>query len=75
VAAKSCRGGSVLREGEPVADVVQACDLPGWTDLIWVIDVGADEPVIISATHGPDVTPAQEAELVGIVESASFVLP
>jgi hypothetical protein len=44
---------------------------PGWSSRFWVLDVG-DNPVLISASHGPDVTQAQEAELVEMVESISF---
>ena len=46
-------------------------DAPGWTSQMWVLDVDG-HPVLISASHGPDVTPAQEAELVEMVESISF---
>jgi hypothetical protein len=53
---------------------IRAEGLAGWTSDIWVVDV-AGTTVVLSATHGPDVTPAQEAELVEIVQSASFVLP
>lgn len=44
---------------------------PGWSSRMWVLDVEG-HPVLISASHGPDVTPAQEAELVEMVESISF---
>ena len=48
-----------------------AFEYPGWTSRIWVLDVEGN-PVLIHASHGPDVTPAQEAELVEMVESISF---
>ena len=51
-----------------------AFDLPGWSSTTWVFNVDG-HLVVVSASQGPDVTPAQEQELVGIVESLSFVLP
>ena len=48
-----------------------AFEYPGWTSRIWVLDVEGN-PVLIQASHGPDVTPAQKAELVEMVESISF---
>jgi hypothetical protein len=66
-----CASGTVPREGG--LGVIRAAGMAGWTSQIWVIDVG-DTTVVISASQGPDVTTAQETELVRIVESASFVL-
>jgi hypothetical protein len=74
VATEPCSGGSALWEAGVDAGLAMARDFPGWTSLIWVLDVGGVRAVI-NASHGPAVTPAQEAELVQIVESASFVLP
>jgi hypothetical protein len=68
-----CAGGSVLREGDSVDAMITALDMPGWTTLVWIVEV-AGQRAVISASHGPDVSPAQEAELVQIVESGSFVL-
>jgi hypothetical protein len=68
-ATQHCTGGVALRELR--AGVVGAVDLPGWTSLIWVLDVGEDRAVV-SASYGPDGTPDQEAELVRMVESALF---
>ena len=48
-----------------------AFEYPGWTSRIWVLDVEGN-PVLIQASHGPDVTPAQQDELVEMVESISF---
>ena len=67
-----CAEGTVLREGFP--GYLCVAGLARWTDLVWVLDVG-DSRVVISASHGPHVSPASEDELVRIVESASFVLP
>ena len=44
---------------------------PGWTNLFWVLDVEGNL-VLISASYGPDVTPAEQDELVEMVESISF---
>ena len=44
---------------------------PGWTGLFWVLDVEG-HPVLITASYGPDVTRAQQDELVEMVESISF---
>jgi hypothetical protein len=51
-----------------------ALDLPGWSSTTWVFNVDG-HLVVVSASQGPDVTSAEEQELVGIVESLSFVLP
>jgi hypothetical protein len=51
-----------------------ASDLPGWSSTTWAFKVDG-HLVVVSASRGPDVTPAEEQELVGIVESLSFVLP
>jgi hypothetical protein len=69
-----CAGGGVLREDGNGGTMIGAYDMRGWTDLVWVLEVAGNR-VVISASHGPDVSPAQEAELVAMVESASFVLP
>jgi hypothetical protein len=53
---------------------VMAFEYPGWTSRIWVLDVEGS-PVLIHASHGPDVTPSEETELVGMVESISFSEP
>lgn len=67
-----CGAGFVLREHYPGAVVVYGDR--GWTNLVWILDVG-DTRVVINASHGPDATPAQEAELVRMVESVSFIVP
>jgi hypothetical protein len=67
-----CAGEVVLREFS--LRVVMASQFPGWSSVIWAVDVD-DHLVVVAASHGPDVTPAEEQELVGIVESLSFVLP
>lgn len=69
-----CSEGTALRETGVVSGVAMAQHVPGWTSLIWVLDVGGSQ-VVINAGLGPRATPAHEAELVRIVESASFVLP
>jgi len=51
-----------------------AVDLPGWSSTTWVFRVG-EHLVVVSASQGPNVTPAEEQELVGIVESLTFALP
>ena len=48
-----------------------AFEYPGWTSRFWVLDVEGN-PVLISASYGPDVTPAEQDELVEMVESISF---
>ena len=48
--------------------------MAGWTNLLWVLDVGGP-PGARQRQPRPDVTPAEEAELVEIVESISFVVP
>jgi hypothetical protein len=68
-----CTGGTVPVAAEATG-AVQACELPGWTSLIWVVEVGGHR-ITLAATHGPGVSPAEEPELVGIVESLTFVLP
>jgi hypothetical protein len=72
---KPCTAGLDIWASGNVAGLVAPFDRPGWTNLLWVVDVGAEDPVIISASYGPGVTPAQVDELVAIVQSASFVLP
>jgi hypothetical protein len=69
-----CAGGSAMREIGVATGLAMAESLPGWTSLIWVLDLDGTR-VVVNASYGPDVTPAQEAELVAMVESASFVLP
>jgi hypothetical protein len=69
---RSCANMNVWRETPRGS--VQAFGLPGWTTLLWVCEVDGVR-VVIAARRGPDTTPAQEAELVRMVESASFVAP
>jgi hypothetical protein len=47
---------------------------PGWTYWLWVVDVEG-EPVTVLAAHGPATTPAERAELTGMVEGLDFVAP
>jgi hypothetical protein len=47
---------------------------PGWTYRTWVLDVQGD-PLVIMAAHGPEATPAEQAELTAIVEGTTFVAP
>jgi hypothetical protein len=46
----------------------------GWTDLIWVMDVGG-KTLMIDACYGPLASPEEIDELVHMVETASFVTP
>jgi hypothetical protein len=68
-----CTGGTVPAATEDPS-TVDAWVAPGWTSLIWVVRVHGHR-VVVAATHGPDVTRAEEQELVGIVESLTFVRP
>jgi len=70
---KPCASDVVVREWV-TPGVVRTYGLAGWTNLLWVVDVEG-RPVIVNASHGRDVTPAEEAELVEIVESMTFVVP
>jgi hypothetical protein len=54
--------------------MVRLEDEAGWTNRVWVLDVDG-VPILVNASHGPDVTPAQKAELARIVASISFVVP
>jgi hypothetical protein len=72
---KTCTAGVDLWRNGEAAGLIAPFDRPDWINLIWVVDIGVEDPVIISASYGPDVTPAQVDELIAIVESASFVLP
>jgi len=67
-----CAGAFILREWGK--RVIGTCSMPGWTSLTWVTEIN-NTVVVIAASHGPDVSRAQEEELVGIVESLTFVLP
>jgi hypothetical protein len=49
-------------------------DAPGWTDLIWVVDVDGRR-LVINASYGPEVAPAEVDELVRMVESVTFTDP
>ena len=51
-----------------------AFELPGWSSTTWVFRIDG-HLVVVAASQGPDVTPAEAQELTGIVESLSFVLP
>jgi hypothetical protein len=66
----ACVGGVVLREYDERS--LRTCAVPGWTALTWVAEVDG-QVVLVAASHGPDVTPAEEDELVAMVESLSFV--
>ena len=46
----------------------------GWTSRIWVVDVDGRR-LVVAAHHGPDATPDEIDELVGMVESITFVDP
>ena len=50
-----------------------ASHVSGWSSTTWVFRVDG-HLVVVSASQGPDVTPAEAQELMGIVESLSFVL-
>jgi hypothetical protein len=69
----SCGEGMMLREGS-FRGRVSLHGEGDWTNRVWVLDVDGID-VLINASHGPDATPAQKAELVRIVESISFVVP
>ena len=72
-------GDQALRVGRRTSGVahpgiLRTYGMAGWTNLLWVLDVEGHQ-VLVNASHGRDATPAEQAELVGIVESISFVLP
>lgn len=47
---------------------------PGWTYRVFVLDVDGERLAIV-AVHGPEVTPAELAELTGMVTSLRFIDP
>ena len=47
---------------------------PGWTYRVWALDVEG-ERLVITAALGPEATPAEQAELLRMVETLEFVPP
>ena len=45
---------------------------PGWTYSVWALDVEG-ERLVITAALGPEATPAEQAELLRMVETLEFV--
>ena len=70
---KPGRCASTLLLGDNMSQLC-AFDLPGWSSTTWVFNVD-DHLVVVAASQGPNVTSAEAQELVGIVESLTFVLP
>ena len=46
----------------------------GQVDQLWVLDVGGN-PLVVDATHSPNATAADKAELAGMIASIHFELP
>jgi hypothetical protein len=45
---------------------------PGWTDVIWIVDVDGRR-VVVAARSGPDAPPERVEEMLHMVETATFV--
>jgi hypothetical protein len=71
------KGESWCAEG--MALVIRTTNWPtvvplGWTARVWIIEYGRQE-LAITATYGPEATPAQIEELLHMVETATIVDP